>query len=73
MSQSNSCFALEITFGVESEICRWIAYYPSIPEKFSMKVGTNLSKEKVQTFEAFGFCLEDKADVVKAMVLVVMF
>ena len=27
-----------------------------------MKVGTNLSKEKVQTFEAFGFFLEDKAN-----------
>ena len=58
---------------MESEICRWIAYYPSIPEKWSMKVGTNLSKEKVQTFEAFGFFLEDKVDDIEAIVLVVMF
>ena len=37
-----------------------------------MKVEANLSKENVQTFEAFGFCLEDKADVVEDVVLEVM-
>ena len=58
---------------MESEKCQWIAYYPSIPKKWSMKVGTNLSKEMVQNFEAFGFFLEDKANVVEAMVLEMMF
>ena len=51
---------------------RWIAYYPPVPEKWPVKVRTNLPQEEVFVLESYGFYLEDKVDAVGAMVLEAM-
>ena len=57
---------------MKSTTCRWVAYYPPVPEKWPIKVGTNLSQEEVFKLESVGFCLEDKVDATGAMVLEAM-
>ena len=57
---------------VKSTTCRWVAYYPPIPEKWPIKVGTNLSQEEVFKLESVGFCLKNKVNAADAMVLEAM-
>ena len=39
--------------------CQWIVCYPSVPKKWPIKFGTNLSQVEVTSFESAGFLLED--------------
>ena len=57
---------------MKSTTCRWIAYYPPVPKKWPIKVGTNLSQEEVFKLESIGFYLEDKVDAAGTMVLEAM-
>ena len=39
--------------------CQWIVYYPSVPKKWPIMFGTNLSQAEVTSFEFARFLLED--------------
>ena len=39
--------------------CRWILYFPSVPQRWPVKFGTNLTQVEVSSFESVGFVLED--------------
>ena len=39
---------------------KWIINYPDIPDKWSVKLGTNLSQSEISTLELGGLVLDDK-------------
>ena len=43
--------------------CKSILYYPDIPEKWPVKVGSSLTQSEVEAFEAAGFILCDGDDI----------
>ena len=46
--------------------CRWILYFPTVPQRWPVKFGTNLTQVEVSSFEWIGFVLEDSIAKVEA-------
>ena len=46
--------------------CRWILYFPTVPQRWPIKFGTNLTQAEVSSFESVRFVLEDGIAKVEA-------